>query len=152
MIVTQLIKKLPTFYGIWGLIIVFKRTCHWTLPWARQIQSMSSHVLASQSFLTSPWQLKIVKEYLYGIYIRNMDVGFSLTMKTGTSNNIGRCNWTFCCVFSQDSFPLHTSLQFKEGGWLCRTNVENSVSISCFQQCMLLGLCLFFCWLCNVIL
>jgi hypothetical protein len=92
-----------------------------TLPHPNEMNPL--HILTSVNLTQLPdksWQLTIVNitslEYTFGLF---------LAAKTGASNIIGKCNWTFCCVFSQDSSPLHTSSQFKEGGWLCRTNVEN---------------------------
>jgi len=31
LVVTQLVKKFPTFYGTWRFIIVFTRFHHWSL-------------------------------------------------------------------------------------------------------------------------
>jgi len=43
LIVTQLLKKLPTFFGTRRFITVFTKTNHLSLSWARCIQSTSSH-------------------------------------------------------------------------------------------------------------
>jgi hypothetical protein len=45
--VAGIIEKSHTFYGIWRLISLFTRACHWTLSWARQIQFIHSHSLPS---------------------------------------------------------------------------------------------------------
>jgi len=37
--VTQLVKKFPAFYAIQRFITVLTRACHWSLSWARCIQS-----------------------------------------------------------------------------------------------------------------
>jgi len=36
--VTQLVKKFPTFYGTWRYITMFTRAHHWSLSWAKWIQ------------------------------------------------------------------------------------------------------------------
>jgi hypothetical protein len=41
--VTQLVKKFPTFYGTRRIITVFIRSRHWSLSWARWIQSTTFH-------------------------------------------------------------------------------------------------------------
>jgi hypothetical protein len=41
--VTQLLKKLPTFYGTREFITVFTRNCHWTLSWATWILCIPSY-------------------------------------------------------------------------------------------------------------
>jgi len=43
LIITQLVKKFPTFYGIWRFITMFPRTCYWFLFWSSWIQSTPSH-------------------------------------------------------------------------------------------------------------
>jgi hypothetical protein len=43
LIVTQLVKKFATLYGIWTSITVFTRACHWFLSWAKWIHSTTSH-------------------------------------------------------------------------------------------------------------
>jgi len=35
LIVAQLVKKFPAFYGTWRLISVFTRICHWSSSWGR---------------------------------------------------------------------------------------------------------------------
>jgi len=39
---TVLVKKLRAFYGTQWFIAVFTRACHWSLSWARCIQSTPS--------------------------------------------------------------------------------------------------------------
>jgi len=41
-IVTQLVKKFPALYGTWRFITMFTRAHHWSLSWARCIQSTPS--------------------------------------------------------------------------------------------------------------
>jgi len=43
LIVAQLVKKFSVFYETRRFITVFLRTCHWSLCWARWIQSTSLH-------------------------------------------------------------------------------------------------------------
>jgi len=57
--VTQLVKKVPTFYGIWKFITVFLTTHHLTLSWARWIQSTPSHPISLRPIL--------VTLFLYGL-------------------------------------------------------------------------------------
>jgi len=42
-LVTQLVKKFPSFMEPQGAIIVFTRARHWCLSWARWIQYTPSH-------------------------------------------------------------------------------------------------------------
>jgi hypothetical protein len=50
--VTQLVKKYPTFYGTQSFITVFTRACHWSLFWARYVQSTPLHPISLRSSLT----------------------------------------------------------------------------------------------------
>jgi hypothetical protein len=43
LIVTQLVRNLPTFHATLRFINIFIRACHWTLFWARWIQPKPSH-------------------------------------------------------------------------------------------------------------
>jgi hypothetical protein len=47
----QLFKKFPAFYGTRRSIIVFTRTLHWSLSWARSIQSILSNPISQGSIL-----------------------------------------------------------------------------------------------------
>jgi NAD(P)-dependent dehydrogenase (short-subunit alcohol dehydrogenase family) len=38
--IMQLLKNFPAFYGTWNFITVFTRAHHWSLSWARSIQSI----------------------------------------------------------------------------------------------------------------
>jgi hypothetical protein len=51
LIVTQLVKKFPTFYATQRFITVFTRAYHWSLSWARWIQSTPSHQISLRSIL-----------------------------------------------------------------------------------------------------
>jgi hypothetical protein len=52
--VAHLVKKFLAFYGARRLITVQIRASHWTLPWARRIQSTHTHTLfLSKKFLDS---------------------------------------------------------------------------------------------------
>jgi hypothetical protein len=42
--VSQLLKKLPTFYRIRNLIIVFAKSHHWSLSWVRWNQTTSQNI------------------------------------------------------------------------------------------------------------
>jgi hypothetical protein len=50
-IVTQLVKKFSAFYGTWTFITVFTTARHWSLSWARCIQSTPSHPVSLTSHL-----------------------------------------------------------------------------------------------------
>jgi hypothetical protein len=49
--IVQLLKNFPAFYGTRRLITVFTRALHWSLSWARWIQSMPSHPISLRSIL-----------------------------------------------------------------------------------------------------
>jgi hypothetical protein len=51
LIVTQLVKKFPTFYGTQRFITEFTRACHWSLSQVRWIQSTPSHPVSLRSIL-----------------------------------------------------------------------------------------------------
>jgi hypothetical protein len=51
LIVAQLVKKFPVFFGTRRFITVFTRTSHWTLSWARLIQSTLYHPISLRSIL-----------------------------------------------------------------------------------------------------
>jgi hypothetical protein len=53
LIVTQLIKKFLTFYATRRFITVFTRASHWSISWARWIQSTPSHRISLRSKLIS---------------------------------------------------------------------------------------------------
>jgi hypothetical protein len=42
--IVQLLKHFPAFYGTGRFITVFTRALHWSLSWARSIQSIPSHL------------------------------------------------------------------------------------------------------------
>jgi hypothetical protein len=47
----QLLKNFPAFYGNRRFITVFIKTLHWSLSWARPIQSISPHSIFPTSIL-----------------------------------------------------------------------------------------------------
>jgi hypothetical protein len=49
--VTQLVRKLPAFYGNRRFIIVFTRSCHWFLSWTTWIHSTPSYLISLRSIL-----------------------------------------------------------------------------------------------------
>jgi hypothetical protein len=57
--VTQLVNKYPVFYGLRIFIAVFTRTRHWTLSWARWIQSTPFHLISVRSILMSSSHLRL---------------------------------------------------------------------------------------------
>jgi hypothetical protein len=53
LIVAKLVKKCIVFYGIRTFIALFTIARHWTLSWARLIQSANSHPVSLRSMLIS---------------------------------------------------------------------------------------------------
>jgi len=51
LIVIQLIKKCPTFWGTRGFNTAFTKASHWSLPWVRCNQSTPSHSISLRSIL-----------------------------------------------------------------------------------------------------
>jgi hypothetical protein len=49
----------PTFYGIRRLITVFNRSLHWSLSWARSIQSIPSHRISLRYILILSTNLRL---------------------------------------------------------------------------------------------
>jgi hypothetical protein len=50
-LIAQLFKNFPTFYRTRRFITMFTRVFHWSLSWARSIQSISLHLISLQSIL-----------------------------------------------------------------------------------------------------
>jgi hypothetical protein len=57
--IVQLLKNFPTFYGAQSFITMFTRTLHWSLCWARSIQSIPSHCISLKSILTLSTHLRL---------------------------------------------------------------------------------------------
>jgi len=57
LIVAQLVKKLPVFYGPRRSITVFTRAHHWSLPWTRCIHSTHSHTMYVRPILILSFHL-----------------------------------------------------------------------------------------------
>jgi hypothetical protein len=55
--IVQLFKNFPAFYGTRSFITVFTRTLHWSLFWARSIQSIPFHLISQRSILILPTDL-----------------------------------------------------------------------------------------------
>jgi hypothetical protein len=49
--IVQLLKNFPAFYGTRRFITVFTRALHWSLSWARSIQSPPPHPISLSSIL-----------------------------------------------------------------------------------------------------
>jgi hypothetical protein len=54
--IVQLLKNFPAFYGTRRFSAVFTRALHWSLSWAKSIQSIPSHPI---SILISPTHLRL---------------------------------------------------------------------------------------------
>jgi hypothetical protein len=57
--IVQLLKNFPDFYGTRGFITVFKRALHWSLSWARSIQSIPFHRISLRSILILSTHLRL---------------------------------------------------------------------------------------------
>jgi hypothetical protein len=57
--VVQLPKNLPAFYGTRRFITVFTRALHWSLFWARSIQSIPPHPISLRSTLILSTHLRL---------------------------------------------------------------------------------------------
>jgi hypothetical protein len=57
--IVQLLKNFPTFYGIRKFITVFTRALHWSLSWARSIQSIPSHPISLRFILILSTHLRL---------------------------------------------------------------------------------------------
>jgi hypothetical protein len=71
LIVTQLVKKSPTFHGTQRFITVFARALLWSLSWARSIQSTPSHTIFLRSSL-------ILSSHHLGILCNCFPLGFPI--------------------------------------------------------------------------
>jgi hypothetical protein len=58
-LVVQLLKGFPIFYGTRMFITVVARTSHWSLSWARLIQSTQSHPTSPRSILILSSHLRL---------------------------------------------------------------------------------------------
>jgi hypothetical protein len=56
---TQQVKKLPAFYGSRRFVNVFARARHWSLSWARWIQSKCWHTIPSRSILILSYNVRL---------------------------------------------------------------------------------------------
>jgi len=59
-VLTQLVKKFPSFYGTRRFITVFARSNHWSLSWARYIHSTTSHPISLRPILILSSHLRLV--------------------------------------------------------------------------------------------
>jgi hypothetical protein len=55
----QLLKNFPAFYGTRRFITVITRAIHWSLSWAKSIQSTPSHPISQRSILISSTHLRL---------------------------------------------------------------------------------------------
>jgi len=54
------VKNLPAFYGALRFITVFTRARHWSLSWARWIQSTPSHPIYQIFVLILSYHLRLL--------------------------------------------------------------------------------------------
>jgi hypothetical protein len=57
--VSEILRNFPTFYGTWRFIIMFTRTLHWSLSWARWIQSIPFHSIYVRPILILSSRLRL---------------------------------------------------------------------------------------------
>jgi hypothetical protein len=57
--IVQLLKNFPEFYGTRRFITVFTRALHWSLSWARWIQSIPSHHISLRFILILSTHLRL---------------------------------------------------------------------------------------------
>jgi hypothetical protein len=57
--IVQLLKNFPAFYGTRRFITVFTRALHWSLFWARSIQSIPYHPISLRSILKLSTYLRL---------------------------------------------------------------------------------------------
>jgi hypothetical protein len=57
--IAQPLKKFPAFYGTRRFITAFTRALHWSLSWARSIQSLPSHPTSLRSILIVSTHLRL---------------------------------------------------------------------------------------------
>jgi hypothetical protein len=57
--IVQLLKNFAPFYGTRRFITVFTRAIHWSLTWAKSIQSIPSHPISLRSILMSSAHLHL---------------------------------------------------------------------------------------------
>jgi hypothetical protein len=65
--IVQLLKNFPAFYGTRRFITVFIRALHWSLSWARSIQSIPSHISKIHFNIVyppAPWSSKVISFHL----------------------------------------------------------------------------------------
>jgi hypothetical protein len=55
--IVQPLKNFPAFYGTRRFITVFTTALHWSLSWARSIQSIPSHPISLRSLVTTAWRV-----------------------------------------------------------------------------------------------
>jgi hypothetical protein len=96
--IVQPLKKFSAFYGTRGFITVFTRALHWSLSWARSIQSTPSHPISIRPILILSTHLRlglpsghlpsgfptnILHAFLIHIYIYDGDRGTTLLRNVG---------------------------------------------------------------------
>jgi hypothetical protein len=57
--IVQLLKNFPAFYGTRRFVTVFTRALHWSLSWARSIQSIPVHPISLRSILILSTHLRL---------------------------------------------------------------------------------------------
>jgi hypothetical protein len=60
LLIVQLLKNFPAFYGARKFITMFTRALHWSLSWPRSIQSISSHPISLRPILILSTHLRLV--------------------------------------------------------------------------------------------
>jgi hypothetical protein len=73
----SLSQKFPSFYGTRGFITVFTTACHWSLSWARWIQSTPSHPMTFQYKCQASNSVLIASYLLLEVNLDTDDIGVS---------------------------------------------------------------------------
>jgi hypothetical protein len=113
MIFSQLIKKFPALYGIRSFITVFTRARHWSLSWARWIQSTPSHRISSRSVLILSPTLRL--SFQSGLLKENVGIWDHHAVCACASVFVSSSAWTNWPVFAKfgiNVIPLEINSSF----------------------------------------
>jgi hypothetical protein len=105
-IVAQLVKKFPVFYGTQRFITQFTWDCHWTLTWNRRIQSTVSHPISLRHILILPSHLRL-GFLLYALLPRVLHAPPSHPTWCHHRNNTWRSAQVNMILIMQSSPPSH---------------------------------------------
>jgi hypothetical protein len=96
LLVAEMVKKFPAFYGIRGIIIIIKRARHWALSWVRWIHVTSSYLSFRRSSSYTPRSAKwfhpprLLDTFLRISHLYHIACMLRFTAVSSPSNNIWR--------------------------------------------------------------